>query len=147
MDGTDSSVISSNDNCSRNILAVRKVMTCPDKPSNTKKDRISYRGINEVNDRGDDDKADRSIMKIPYKGVDPDKIPTHIEDIDKIHPALEEEFGLYQVLNIPRAAGQKLKKKHLLMMQPPNRTIILNYGPIPGRPPTIFFSYPLFLNI
>jgi len=80
--------------------------------------------------------------------VDPDKgIPNVIEDIDRLHPMLKEEFHLYQELNLPNfVLGQKLKKKYMLMLKPPNRTVILNYGPIPGRPPSIFFSYPLFLN-
>ena len=70
-------------------------MTSPDKSSNTNKDRISCGEINEVNENGDDNKAGQSIMKIPEKAVEAYKIPTHIEDIDKLHPALEEEFGLY----------------------------------------------------
>jgi len=80
--------------------------------------------------------------------IDPDKVPDYIEAVDKLHPILSEDFGLYQELNIPHLlTGQKLKKKYMLMLKPPNRTVILNYGPIPGRPPSIFFSYPLFLNI
>lgn len=43
--------------------------------------------------------------------------------------------------------GTPLTKKQLFLLKPPSNTIILNYGPIPGRPPTIFFSYPAFLKI
>jgi hypothetical protein len=65
---------------------------------------------------------------------------------DKIHPALYD-FGLSQDLSIPVIAGQSINKKQAFLMKPPSKTIILNYGPIPGRPPTIFFSYPQFLKI
>lgn len=40
-----------------------------------------------------------------------------------------------------------MSKKEIFLMRPPNNTIILNYGPIPGRQPTIFFSYPTFLKM
>ena len=40
-----------------------------------------------------------------------------------------------------------LSKKEMYLMRPPNNTIILNYGPIPGRQPTVFFSYPAFLKM
>jgi hypothetical protein len=40
-----------------------------------------------------------------------------------------------------------LNKKEAFLARPPNNTIILNYGPIPGRPPVVFFSYPPFLNM
>ena len=40
-----------------------------------------------------------------------------------------------------------LSKKEIYLMRPPNNTIILNYGPIPGRQPTVFFSYPTFLKM
>ena len=43
--------------------------------------------------------------------------------------------------------GEPLSKKQLFLLKPPSKTIILNYGPIPGRPPTIFFSYPAFLKM
>ena len=43
--------------------------------------------------------------------------------------------------------GEEIDKKELFLAKPPNDTIILNYGPIPGRQPTIFFSYPAFLKM
>ena len=40
-----------------------------------------------------------------------------------------------------------LNKREAFLMRPPNNTIILNYGPIPGRLPVVFFSYPPFLKM
>jgi len=40
-----------------------------------------------------------------------------------------------------------LNKREAFLARPPNNTIILNYGPIPGRLPVVFFSYPPFLKM
>lgn len=43
-------------------------------------------------------------------------------------------------------AGKDRSLKDAFLRRPPNNTITLTYGPIPGRPPTIFFNYPPFLQ-
>ena len=45
-----------------------------------------------------------------------------------------------------KQAGEVISKKILFLKRPPNNHVILQYGPIAGRPPTIFFPYPQFLN-
>ena len=41
--------------------------------------------------------------------------------------------------------GKDRSLKDAFLRRPPNNIITLSYGPIPGRPPTIFFNYPPFL--
>ena len=43
--------------------------------------------------------------------------------------------------------GKDKSLKEAFLRRPPNNTITLLYGPIPGRAPTIFFAYPPFLKI
>ena len=38
-------------------------------------------------------------------------------------------------------------KKQLYLAKPPNNRIVLCYGPIPNRRPTVFFNYPPFLKM
>lgn len=40
-----------------------------------------------------------------------------------------------------------MSKKEIYLKKPPNNKIVLNYGPIPGRAPSIFFNYPPFLKM
>lgn len=40
-----------------------------------------------------------------------------------------------------------MTKKEIFLKRPPNNKIVLNYGPIPGRAPSIFFNYPPFLKM
>ena len=40
-----------------------------------------------------------------------------------------------------------MTKKEIYLKRPPNNKIVLNYGPIPGRAPSIFFNYPPFLKM
>lgn len=40
----------------------------------------------------------------------------------------------------------QLSKKQLFLIRPPNRIVTLISGPFPGRNPSVFFPYPLFLN-
>lgn len=44
-------------------------------------------------------------------------------------------------------AGQEMNKKQLYLAKPPNNRIVLCYGPIPNRKPTVFFNYPPFLKL
>jgi len=135
------------------VLALRRVKTSAVR---RKKSRKARRGdkygagsigdcskINEVNESGDEENPE-PIEKI---ALNQDKLPSQMDGDDKIHPSLENEFGLSQDLSFPTVSGQTLNKKQLFLLKPPNKTIILNYGPIPGRPPTIFFSYPAFLKL
>ena len=44
--------------------------------------------------------------------------------------------------------GQKDRSlKEAFLRRPANNIITLNYGPIPGRQPTVFFNYPPFLKM
>jgi hypothetical protein len=67
----------------------------------------------------------------------------HQQQFEMIKEANEE----YLKLKARADAGEAISKKQLFLSRPPNNTIILNYGPIPGRQPTIFFSYPPFLKM
>lgn len=42
--------------------------------------------------------------------------------------------------------GKDRSLKDAFLRRPPNNIITLHNGPIPGRPPTIFFNYPPFLQ-
>jgi len=44
-------------------------------------------------------------------------------------------------------AGFQGQGQDAYLNRPPSHTIILCYGPIPGRPPVVFFSYPAFLKM
>ena len=43
--------------------------------------------------------------------------------------------------------GKDRSLKDAFLRRPPNNVITLTYGPVPGRPPTIFFNYPPFLQL
>jgi hypothetical protein len=42
--------------------------------------------------------------------------------------------------------GKDRSLKEAFLRRPPNPIVTLHYGPIQGRPPTIFFPYPPFLK-
>ena len=47
-----------------------------------------------------------------------------------------------------QATGQKDRSlKEAFLRRPANNVVTLNYGPIPGRQPTVFFNYPPFLKM
>ena len=46
-----------------------------------------------------------------------------------------------------KQAGEVISKKILFLKKPPNNHVIIQFGSIQGRPPTIFFPYPQFLNM
>ena len=73
------------------------------------------------------------------------------DQINEAHESNDEEpQSMLQIQESPSQNKQNLAgltPKEIFLQRPPNNTIILNYGPIPGRPPTIFFSYPPFLKI
>ena len=74
------------------------------------------------------------------------------DKINEAHESNDEEPQSMLQVQEPSAQQNKqnlagLTPKEIFLLRPPNNTIILNYGPIPGRPPTIFFSYPPFLKI
>ena len=51
-------------------------------------------------------------------------------------------------LNIdPPMITKDMTKKEIYLRRPPNNKVVLNYGPIPGRAPSIFFNYPPFLKM
>ena len=52
------------------------------------------------------------------------------------------------ILNIetPKITSD-MTKKEIFLKRPPNNRIVLNYGPIPGRAPSVFFNYPPFLKM
>lgn len=43
--------------------------------------------------------------------------------------------------------GKDKSLKEAFLRRPANHMVTLNYGPIPGRPPTVFFEYPPFLQM
>jgi hypothetical protein len=60
---------------------------------------------------------------------------------------IQESNEEYLALKARMEAGENISKKQLFLQRPPNNVIVLNYGPIPGRVPTIFFNYPSFLKM
>ena len=42
--------------------------------------------------------------------------------------------------------GKDRSLKEAFLRRPANNVITVHYGPIQGRPPTVFFTYPPFLN-
>jgi len=47
-----------------------------------------------------------------------------------------------------QVTGQKDRSlKEAFLRRPANPVVTLNYGPIPGRQPTVFFNYPPFLKM
>jgi hypothetical protein len=69
------------------------------------------------------------------------------EDQSTQFQMIEESNKEYLALKKRMDAGENISKKQLFLQRPPNNTIVLNYGPIPGRQPTIFFNYPSFLKM
>lgn len=60
---------------------------------------------------------------------------------------IKESNAEYLALKKRADAGEQISKKQLFLQRPPNNIIVLNYGPIPGRKPTVFFNYPSFLKM
>ena len=57
-------------------------------------------------------------------------------------------MGIGFIVNLTQKGQAAMSRiQEIFLARPPNNTIVLNYGPIPGRPPTIFFNYPPFLNL
>lgn len=67
----------------------------------------------------------------------------HQQQFELIQESNEE----YKRLKARADAGEQISKKQLFLARPPSNTIILCYGPIPGRQPTVFFNYPPFLKM
>jgi hypothetical protein len=45
------------------------------------------------------------------------------------------------------APGLELSKKEKFLAKAPNKKIVVHWGPIPGRQPTVFFNYPPYLGM
>lgn len=84
------------------------------------------------------------------------KAPVNFSQIrDKsIEPKDDEESedeshneNLKNLILRPPQITQDMTKREKYLKKPPNNQVVLSYGPIAGRAPSIFFNYPHYLKM
>jgi hypothetical protein len=88
----------------------------------------------------DDDDSDEDGINSDSQS---NKNGNHNNDVSDISSELKA-IQLQNDYN-PNKTGKTMQQ--IFLEKPPNNKIVLLYGPIPGRQPSIFFNYPPFLKM
>ena len=90
--------------------------------------------------------------RAPRASVQEETAPCRSESVEsKDEPDEKDESSddesMKNLILRPPQITPDMTKREKYLKKPPNNNVVLTYGPIPGRAPSVFFNYPAFLKM